>query len=80
LLLDYANKPYLHLSALEREYMLFVPVYSIWKLHKKGIISRQAALAEIEKHSSVYKFYLYFPFYRFYKFSKRMRKKLIPKI
>ncbi len=80
LIRDYADKPYLHLSTLEREYMLYVPLYSIWKLHDKGIISRQAALDEIIKHTDVYKFYLYFPFYRFYKFMRRMKKKLIPKI
>ncbi len=79
LLQDYANKPYIHLSALEREYMFYVPVYTIWKLHEKGKISRQKVLDEIKKHSSVYKFILLFPLYRFYKFMKRLKKKLFPK-
>jgi len=74
LLHDYANKPYVHMSALQREYMHFVPVYSVWKLYKKGRISRQTAVSEIKKHYNVNKFYLLLPFYRLYKFIRRLKK------
>ncbi len=78
LLQDYANKPYLQLSSLEREYMHYVPVYSIWKLHKKGKISHQEAIDEIKGKYGIYKFIVLFPFYRFYKFIKRLRMNIFP--
>jgi glycosyltransferase involved in cell wall biosynthesis len=79
LLQDYGSKPYLQLSAIEREYMRFVPVYSIWKLHKKGKISHKAALDEIKRKYSIHKFIILFPFYRFYKFTKRLKTNIFPK-
>ena len=72
---DYANKPYIHFSALTREYMKYGPVYSLWKLYKKEKISRQTALQNIKKHYTLEKFILYYPFYRFCKFGKRMAEK-----
>ncbi len=80
LLQDYAKKPYLDLSAIERKYMFYVPVYSIWKQYKQKKISKLTALAEIKNHTSIREFYFYLPFYRFHKFWKRLSRKIHPKM
>jgi len=72
---DYANKPYIHFSAVTREYMKYGPVYSMWKLYKKGKIPRQTALQNIKNHYTLKQFYLCYPFFRFYKFGKRFAEK-----
>ena len=72
---DYANKPYIHYSAVTREYMKYGPVYALWKLYKKGKIPRQTALQNIKKHYTLKQFYLYYPFFRFFKFGKRIADK-----
>jgi hypothetical protein len=72
---DYANKPYIKFSTVAREYMKYGPVYSLWKLYKKGKIPRQTALRNIKKHYTLKHFYLWYPFYRFYKFGKRFAEK-----
>lgn len=68
LLQDYAKKPYIHLSMVKREYMLYIPVYAVWKLYKKRKVSRQTALNEIKKHYNIYKFILLYPFFKMYRF------------
>jgi glycosyltransferase involved in cell wall biosynthesis len=73
---DYANKPYIHFSAVTRKYMKYGPVYSFWKLYKQGKISRQTALQNIKKHYTLKQFYLYYPFFRFFKFGRRIAEKI----
>jgi glycosyltransferase involved in cell wall biosynthesis len=75
LLHDYANKPYVHLSTLRREYMRYVPVYAVWKLHKKRKITRQAALEKIEEHYNIHRFYFLFPFFKIYRFYRSIKNK-----
>lgn len=70
LLEDYANKPYVDLSKFKREYMLYVPVYAVWKQYKKKQISRQEALSKIKKHYTVFKFILFYPVFKACKFIK----------
>lgn len=71
LLQDYANKPYVELSRFTKEYMLYVPVYAIWKLYKKKRITKQDAIDKIREHYSLFKFILFYPFFKLYKFIKR---------
>jgi glycosyltransferase involved in cell wall biosynthesis len=77
LLQDYANKPYLKVPRYLEEYMFYVPVYAIWKLHKKKRISRQRAIAQIKEHYSLLKFIVLYPFFKLYKFMKRSVESLI---
>jgi glycosyltransferase involved in cell wall biosynthesis len=67
LLQHYANKPYVKIPRLRREYMFYVPVYAIWKQHKKNMISRQAMIDEIKKHCGIPKFFLLYPFFKAYR-------------
>jgi len=68
LLREYADKPYLQLGWVKREYMRYLPVYSAWKLYKKHRkISRQTARAVIEKKYSPAKFIFFYPFFKLYK-------------
>ena len=71
LLRDYANKPYVRVSRFTREYMLYVPVYSIWKLYKKKRITKRDAITKIKEHYNYHKFILYYPLFKAYKFMKR---------
>ena len=71
LLQDYSNKPYIKMPRLTKEYMLYVPVYAIWKLYKKKRISKQDAITKIKEHYNFYKFVIYYPFFKVYKFMKR---------
>ncbi len=71
LLQEYADKPYVHLSKLTREYMKYVPAYGIWKQYKKKKISRRLAIEKIREHYDFAKFVLYYPFFKAYKFTKR---------
>ncbi len=72
LLRQYAKKPYIKLPRLIREYMQYVPVYSIWKLYKNERISRQGALDKIKERYSLSKFVCYYPFFKTYKFFARL--------
>ena len=71
LLQDYANKPYVKMHRCTKEYMLYVPVYAIWKQYKKKRIAKQDAITIIKEHYNFYKFIFYYPFYKVYKFIKR---------
>jgi len=71
---DYAGKPYIHLSRIRREYMKYVPVYAVWKLHKKRKITFSTAIDKIKQHYNLNKFYLLLPFYKMYKFLRSMNK------
>ncbi len=68
LLKDYANKHYVKLSRIKKEYMNYVPVYAVWKLFKKGKITREAALGKIKNHYNIFKFFTLYPFFKLYKF------------
>ncbi len=70
LLEDYANKPYINLSPVKREYMRYVPVYAVWKQYKKKQITLQSALDKIRKHYNILKFIIFYPVFKVYKFSK----------
>ena len=74
LLQSYADKPYIKMPLLIREYMQYVPVYSIWKLYKNDRISRAAAIAKIRERYNLSKFVSYYPFYKTYKFIARIVK------
>jgi len=69
---EYAGKPYIHLSPLMREYMQYVSVYAVWKLHKKRKITFSKAIVKIKQHYNLNKFYLLLPFYRIFKFYRRI--------
>jgi len=71
LLQDYADKPYVKIPRRTKEFMLYLPVYAIWKLYKKKRISKQDAITKIKKHYNYYKFILCLPFFKVYKFIKR---------
>ena len=71
LLQDYANRPYVKVSRFTREYMLYVPVYAIWKLYKKKRITKRDAITKIKEHYAYYKFILYYPLFKACKFMKR---------
>jgi glycosyltransferase involved in cell wall biosynthesis/SAM-dependent methyltransferase len=72
LLQSYADKPYVKMPRLIREYMQYVPVYSIWKLYKNDRISRAGAIAKIRERYSLSKFISYYPLYKIYKFIARI--------
>lgn len=72
LLADYANKPYINLSCIKREYMLYVPAYAVWKQYKKKQITLQNAFLKIKKHYSVFKFIIFYPVFKIVKFFKSM--------
>ncbi|HUL01093.1 MAG TPA: glycosyltransferase [Nitrospirota bacterium] len=76
LLQDYADKPYVRIPRCTKEYMLYVPVYAIWKLYKKKRISKQDAITKIKEHYNYFKFILCFPFFKVYKFIKRSTKSM----
>jgi len=72
LLETYADKAYHGLSRIDRAYMHYVPVYSIWKLYAKhGKISRSEALAQIEKQYPILRFYSLYPFFKLLKLIRR---------
>ncbi len=68
LLTDYANKHYVKLPRIKKEYMHYIPVYAVWKLFKKGRITREAALEKIKNHYNIFKFFTLYPFFKLYKF------------
>ncbi len=68
LLTDYANKHYVKLSRIKKEYMHYIPAYAVWKLFKKGRITREAALEKIKNHYNIFKFFTLYPFFKLYKF------------
>ncbi|HXY53926.1 MAG TPA: glycosyltransferase family 2 protein [Nitrospirota bacterium] len=72
----YADKPYIDLSRILRGYMGYVPVYSIWKLYKKGRISRQEAIEKIRERYNFRKFVLYSPLFRLFKLLRRYRNQI----
>src|SRR5512147_2219110 len=72
LLQSYADRPYVKMPRLIREYMQYVPVYSIWKLYRNDRISRAGAIARIRERYSLAKFISYYPFYKTYKFFARI--------
>jgi 2-polyprenyl-3-methyl-5-hydroxy-6-metoxy-1,4-benzoquinol methylase len=72
LLQSYADKPYIKMPRLLREYMQYVPVYSIWKLYKNDRISKAGAIAKIRERYNLSKFVSYYPFYKTYKFFARI--------
>lgn len=72
LLEDYANKPYIHLSSIKREYMFFVPVYAVWKQYKKNEITMRCALDKIKKHYRIFHFFLFYPVFKIYRLVRSM--------
>lgn len=76
LLRDYAEKPYVRISSINRSYMYFLRSYVIWKLYKTHKrISREEArdLIQSRYHYSMRRFVLVMPFFRLYKFYRRNR-------
>jgi glycosyltransferase involved in cell wall biosynthesis len=68
LLQEYSRKPYIKLPCAKKEYMLYLPAYSIWKLYKQHKkISRQTAIEMIKRRYPLLKFVLLYPFFKAYK-------------
>jgi glycosyltransferase involved in cell wall biosynthesis len=72
LLEGYAKKPYVNLSIFKREYMLYVPVYAVWKQYRKSQISRQEALGKIKERYSIFKFITFYPVFKMCKLLKNI--------
>lgn len=68
LLQDYAGKNYIMLSRMKREYMMYVPVYAVWKQYKKGFITFQTFLSKIKYHCTITRFIIGYPFFKAYRF------------
>ena len=67
LLNEYAARPYLRLSSLERAYMRFIPARNIWRLYRRhGKMTREAARERIKTlfQGNMSAFYLFFPVHR----------------
>lgn len=72
LLREYGNKGYLRLARINREYMNYLPLYSVWKLYRQHRKIRKAdAIALIEKKYPLAKFILLYPFFKLYKLYRR---------
>jgi glycosyltransferase involved in cell wall biosynthesis len=67
LLQTYAAKPYLAVSRVRREFMLYTPVYSIWKMYKKKMISKGLLVDKIKAHYSLTKFIVLYPLFKAYR-------------
>jgi glycosyltransferase involved in cell wall biosynthesis len=76
LLQNYAGKSYITLSRIKRAYMMYVPIYAIWKQYRKGVISFQTLLVKINLHYALAKFIFFFPFFKAYKFARNIKRSL----
>jgi glycosyltransferase involved in cell wall biosynthesis len=76
LLQDYAGKNYITLSRMKRLFMMYVPVYAVWKQYRKGFITFQALFDKINHHYTFAKFVFFFPFFKTYKFVRSINRSL----
>ena len=68
LMRDYADKPYIALTACEKQYMLFLPALAVWKAsmpyHK---ITLSDSFLKIRDHCGVCRFVFHYPMYKAYR-------------
>lgn len=77
LLKDYANKPYIACSLVERIYMSYAPAFEIWKFHKKyHEISLRSAINKIRTYYGLTRFIFFYPVYKLYKASLSIKKRI----
>jgi len=69
---EYMSKPYIKISFLHKNYILYDNVYSIWKLYKTQNFSKSVAVKEIETRYGYSKFRNLYPFYKIYKFFRKL--------
>lgn len=71
---DYAQKPYVRISPINRAYMYFIRAYIVWKLYKRRkSISREEAEDLIRNRYGyrMTQFFATMPFFRLYKFFRQ---------
>lgn len=66
LLDDYMHKDYIRLSNFMKKYRRYDTLYSFWKLYKKNILTREAALDIINSNCN-FSFLSWYPFYKLFK-------------
>ncbi len=72
---DYLNKPYMDLSRLTKEIMVYSQTYAIWKLYSKhGKIRLSTAMEWIGRYYGRGRFFAWYPLYKLYKFASGMVK------
>ncbi|HJV65049.1 MAG TPA: glycosyltransferase family 2 protein [Geomonas sp.] len=64
---DYLPKDYITLSGFMKGYVKYDHVYGVWKMQRKGRITRELAQDRIDKNYSMLKFRLWYPFYKGFK-------------
>ena len=77
LLEDYLHKEYITLSDFMKSYLKFDHVYGIWKLQRKGRLSRKLACDLIDRNYSLSSFRMLYPFYKVFKPCFKMYKKFL---
>lgn len=79
LLKEYSRKPYIRMSWFKREYMKYMPVYSVWQRYKRHHkITKQDALDKIcgEFRYSMARFSAFYPLFKCYKLYRETARKV----
>jgi hypothetical protein len=79
LLQEYSGKPYIRMSWFKREYMKYMPAYSVWQSYKKHHeMTKQDALAKIcgEFHYSQARFCAFYPLFKCFKLYRETARKV----
>lgn len=79
LLDEYLAKDYIRISGFMKRYMKYDNLYEIWKLYKRKIISRDAAI-ELVDTKRIIAFFAWYPLYKSYKPFYKQYKKIVKKI
>lgn len=75
----YSSKQYIHYSLIMRAYMLYHPVYAVWKRYSRhGLITRKDALNDIHTryHYSAANFFAFMPVFKAIRSLRAMKQKL----
>ena len=71
---EYMGKDYLTISKLHKKFIRFDNVNEFWKLYKKGLISKNEAIANIDNYCDSRKFILLLPLYYFCRHYYKIKK------
>lgn len=64
---DYLRKEYIRLSDFMKKYVKYDHVYGIWKMQRRGRITRETARDRIDRNYSMLRFRFWYPFYKVFK-------------
>ena len=73
---EYMDKPYVSIGYVEKRFIQCDNVYKMWKMHRRGLVGKEAAVEAIEKWYGYRRFRVIYPAYKVYKPLRKLKRRI----